>query len=69
MVYVIWGLAIVMLMTAIAMVTAVLPALVLRAVGLRKLSDRLIFWHMSLIARTGLRLAVMSITIARPQIT
>ena len=57
MVYVIWGLAIVMLMTAIAMVTAVLPALVLRAVGLRKLSDRLIFWHMSLIARTGLRLA------------
>ena len=57
MVYVLWGLIIVMLMTAIAMVTAVLPALVLRCIGLGKLADRLIFWHMSVIARIGLRLA------------
>ena len=64
MIYVIWGLIIIMLMTAIAMVTAVLPALLLRCIGLGKLSDRLIFWHMSVIARTGLRLAGIKVHIS-----
>ena len=57
MIYVAWGLIIIMLMTAVAIFTAVLPALVLRAIGLGKLSDRWIFWHMGLIANTGLWLA------------
>lgn len=57
MIYVAWGLLIIMLMTAIAIVTAVIPALVLRLIGLGKLSDRWVFWHMSLIANTGLWLA------------
>ena len=57
MVYVLWGLIIILLMTAIAIVTAVIPALVLRGIGLGKLADRLVFWHMGLIANTGLRIA------------
>ena len=57
MVYVLWGLIIILLLTAIAIVTAVIPALVLRLIGLGKLADRLVFWHMGLIANTGLRIA------------
>ena len=57
MIYVAWGLIIIMLMTAVAIFTAVIPALILRAIGLGKLSDRWVFWHMSLIANTGLWLA------------
>ena len=57
MVYVLWGLIIIMAMTALAMVTGVLPALLLRLVGLKKAADRLIFWHTSLIANTGLWIA------------
>ena len=57
MVFILWGLIIVMAMTAVAMVTGVVPALLLRLVGLRRLSDKLIFWHTSVIANTGLWLA------------
>lgn len=64
MIYVLWGLIIIMLMTTIAMVTAVIPALILRCIGLGNLSDRLIFWHMSFIARTGLRLAGIRVHIS-----
>ncbi|MBR6084604.1 MAG: 1-acyl-sn-glycerol-3-phosphate acyltransferase [Spirochaetales bacterium] len=64
MIYILWGLIIVMLMTAIAMVTAVVPALLLRCIGLGKLSDRLVFWHMSVIARTGLRLAGIKVHVS-----
>lgn len=64
MIYIACGFLIIMVMTAIAVVTAVLPALVLRAIGLGKLSDRLIFWHMSVIANTGLWLAGIKVHIS-----
>ena len=43
MVYVLWGFIIIMAMTAVAMFTGVIPALILRLLGMRRLSDRLIF--------------------------
>jgi len=64
MVFVLWGLIIVMAMTAVAMVTGVVPALLLRLVGLRRLSDKLIFWHTSVIANTGLWLAGIRIHVS-----
>ncbi len=64
MVYVLWGLVIVMAMTAVAMVTGVIPALLLRLVGLRRLSDKLVFWHTSVIANTGLWLAGIRIHVS-----
>ncbi|MBO4279786.1 MAG: 1-acyl-sn-glycerol-3-phosphate acyltransferase [bacterium] len=57
MIYVLWGLIIILAMTAVAMVTAVIPALLMRLVGLGKLSDRLIFWHAAVISNTGMWLA------------
>ena len=64
MVCILWGLIIVMAMTAVAMVTGVIPALLLRLVGLRRLSDKLIFWHTSVIANTGLWLAGIRIHVS-----
>lgn len=64
MVFVLWGLIIVMLMTAVAMVTAVIPALLLRLVGLGRLSDKLIFLHAAVIANTGLWLAGIRIHVS-----
>ena len=42
MVYVLWGLIIIMAMTAVAMFTGIIPALILRLFGMRKLADRLV---------------------------
>ncbi|MBQ5391355.1 MAG: 1-acyl-sn-glycerol-3-phosphate acyltransferase [Spirochaetales bacterium] len=57
MVYVLWGLIIIMAMTAVAMFTGVIPALILRLFGMRKLADRLVFWHAAVISNTGLWIA------------
>lgn len=64
MIYVSWGFFIIMAMTAVAIVTAVIPALLLRLIGLGKLADRWVFWHMSLIANTGLWLAGIKVHIS-----
>ena len=57
MIYILWGLIIILAITAVAMITGVIPALLLRIVGLRKLSDRLIFWHAAVISNAALWLA------------
>ncbi len=57
MVYVLWGLVIIMAMTAVAMFTGIIPALILRLLGMRKLADRLVFWHAAVISNTGLWIA------------
>ena len=64
MVYVLWGLIIIMAMTAVAMITGVIPALLLRLIGLRKAADRLVFWHTALIANTGLWIAGIKVHIS-----
>ena len=57
MIYVLWGLVVVMIMATVAMFTGVIPALLLRLVGLGRLSDKLIFWHAAVISNTGMWLA------------
>ncbi len=57
MIYVLWGLVVVMIMATVALFTGVIPALLLRLVGLGRLSDKLIFWHAAVISNTGMWLA------------
>lgn len=57
MIYVLWGLIVVMIMATVALFTGVIPALLLRLVGLGRLSDKLIFWHAAVISNTGMWLA------------
>lgn len=57
MIYVLWGLIIVMILATVAIFTGVIPALLLRLVGLGRLSDKLIFWHAAVISNTGMWLA------------
>ena len=57
MIYVLWGLIIIMAMTAISMVTGIIPALILRLFGLKKAADSIVFWHAAFISNTGLRIA------------
>ena len=57
MIYIVWGLFVIMTMTAIAMVTGIIPALILRLFGLKHAADSLVFWHAALISNTGLRIA------------
>lgn len=46
-----------MIMATVALFTGVIPALLLRLVGLGRLSDKLIFWHAAVISNTGMWLA------------
>ena len=55
--FVIVRLLLVFIMAGISMITGVIPALILRLFGLGKLSDRLIHWHIALIANFGFWLA------------
>lgn len=57
MIYVLWRLVVVMIMATVALFTGVIPALLLRLVGLGRLSDKLIFWHAAVISNTGMWLA------------
>ncbi len=57
MIYVLWGLVIIMAMTAISMVTGIIPALILRLFGFKHAADSIVFWHTALISNTGLRIA------------
>ena len=57
MIYVLWGLIIVMILATVAIFTGVIPALLLRLVGLGRLSDKLIFWHAAVISNIGMWLA------------
>lgn len=54
MIYVLWRLVVVMIMATVALFTGVIPALLLRLVGLGRLSDKLIFWHAAVISNTGM---------------
>ena len=64
MIYVLWGLIIIMAMTAVAMFTGIIPALILRLFGLGRLADRLVFWHAAVISNTGLWLAGIKVHVS-----
>ena len=57
MIYVIFRLLLVFILIIVVMFTAIIPALILRLIGLGKLGDRLVFWHAAVIANFCLFLA------------
>lgn len=57
MAYLIIRLLLVFILIVVVMFTAIIPALILRLIGLGKLGDRLVFWHAALISNFCLFLA------------
>lgn len=57
-------LLIIFVLVVISMFTAVIPTLILRLIGLRKLGDRLIFWQASIISRIGFWLAGVKVHVS-----
>jgi len=57
MFYILWGVLIIAVLLIISMVTAIIPALILRLLGMRRAADALVFWHVAILSDIGLFLA------------
>lgn len=64
MIHLIWGFIIIAVVIAIALFTAVIPALILRLFRLRRAADALIFWHASFIAKIALFLCGLKVEVS-----